>query len=157
MAAGTTPGTRRRTVATRKDMAETMRLALEEGLTQDQIAARQGITQGAVSKRINKLLAEHSYSGAEEWRKMDGLRLEHERAEIKAIIRRQADDEMKLKGYDRLLRYSDRLAKLYGADLPVKVDMTVTEVSEAERELQEIINEARAKTAAEEARIRSGA
>jgi hypothetical protein len=44
-------------------------------------------------------------------------------------------------------------AKLMGLNLPVKVDVNVTEVTEAERELQEIINEAKAKEAAREADV----
>lgn len=41
-------------------------------------------------------------------------------------------------------------AKLEGAIAPVRVDMQVTEVTEAELELQEFLNEAKAKTAAAE-------
>jgi transposase len=44
-------------------------------------------------------------------------------------------------------------AKLTGAIRPVKIDVMHTAVTEAERELQEMINEARARTAAEEAAV----
>jgi hypothetical protein len=44
-------------------------------------------------------------------------------------------------------------ARLEGAIMPVRVDMHVTAVTEAEQELQEMLNEARAKTAAEEADV----
>ncbi len=41
-------------------------------------------------------------------------------------------------------------AKLMGLNMPVKVDVAVTELSAAEQELQEMINEARAKAANDE-------
>jgi hypothetical protein len=44
-------------------------------------------------------------------------------------------------------------ARLMGLNMPVRVDVQVTEVTEAERELQEIIREAQARTAAQEADV----
>lgn len=44
-------------------------------------------------------------------------------------------------------------ARLMGAIAPVKVDVQVTELTAAEQELQEMINEAKAKTAADEAAV----
>jgi hypothetical protein len=40
-----------------------------------------------------------------------------------------------------------------GAIAPVRVDVQVTELTAAEQELQEMINEAKAKTAADEAAV----
>jgi hypothetical protein len=44
-------------------------------------------------------------------------------------------------------------AKLMGLNMPVRLDVQVTELTEAERELQEIVREAQAKAAADEARV----
>jgi transcriptional regulator with XRE-family HTH domain len=44
-------------------------------------------------------------------------------------------------------------ARLMGLNAPVRVDLQVTELTEAERELQEMVNEAKAKTAADEAAV----
>lgn len=44
-------------------------------------------------------------------------------------------------------------ARLMGAIAPVRVDLQVTELSAAEQELQEMINEAKARTAADEAAV----
>ena len=48
---------------------------------------------------------------------------------------------------------SNSHARLLGLNMPVKVDVQVTELTEAERELQEMINEAAAKTARLEADV----
>lgn len=44
-------------------------------------------------------------------------------------------------------------ARLMGLNAPVRVDLQVTELTAAEQELQEMINEAKAKTAADEAAV----
>lgn len=51
---------------------------------------------------------------------------------------------------DALLRVSERRAKLNGLDAPIKVEATVTEVSQADIALQEMVAEAKAKWAAAE-------
>lgn len=58
--------------------------------------------------------------------------------------------------FDALLRVesiTNSKARLEGAIMPVRVDLQVNEVSAAERELQEMINEAKARTAADEAAV----
>jgi len=122
-------------------------------MTQSEIAERLGVQQPAVSKMIAKALAERTHPLVDEWRRMEGQRLEDERAAVAELIARAPDDDLKLKGYDRLLRYSDRLSKLYGADLPVKVEVSAPE---AESRWQAELAENRAIVAAAEARIRAG-
>lgn len=51
--------------------------------------------------------------------------------------------------------WAERLAKTTGADAPLKVDATVTEMSQQDLELQEMIREARAKVAAEEEQLKA--
>ena len=53
-----------------------------------------------------------------------------------------------------MLRYSERLAKLYGADKPVKVEVSGTVETEFDREMKEL-SELQAHVAGEEQRIKA--
>lgn len=156
MALGATAGTRKATADSKADRAETLRLYLEEKLTYAEITQIPGQpkTAGAVSKRISKALAERVHPMIDEWRSMEAARLEDERAAVAGLIARAGDDELKLKGYDRLIRYSDRLAKLLGADLPVKVEVSGVVESPMEAEHRAMIEEARREVAAREAALK---
>ncbi len=151
-----TAGTKKTTPEDRLQRAEALRLKLEEGLTQGEIAERLGVQQPAVSKMIAKALAERTHPLVDQWRAMEGERLEAERDAIAELIATQPDFELKVKGYDRLLRYSDRLSKLYGADLPVKVEVSASSDTEAEKKWAAELAENRAIVAAAEARIKAG-
>ncbi|MFJ8995591.1 hypothetical protein ACIRQH_34950 [Streptomyces sp. NPDC102279] len=74
------------------------------------------------------------------------------------------DDAPVLQATDRLLkieearrRNGERRAKLTGIEAAVKVDATVHQVTQQDLELQEMLRDARAKTALEEQQIRDGA
>jgi hypothetical protein len=67
------------------------------------------------------------------------------------------DDGPKLSAIDRLLRIRESYRKLFGADQAIKVDATVHEVTQQDIELAELIHEAQAKNATEEARIKGEA
>lgn len=73
------------------------------------------------------------------------------------------DDGPVLQAIDRLVKIEDarrrngeRRAKLTGIEAAVKVDATVHEVSQEDIELAELIREAQARNAAQEARIKDG-
>jgi hypothetical protein len=67
------------------------------------------------------------------------------------------DDRKILGAVDRLVRISESRRKLCGLDAPVKVaaDVTVTETTQEDLELQELLQEAKAKAAASAERIRA--
>lgn len=67
------------------------------------------------------------------------------------------DDKKILGAIDRLVRISESRRKLLGLDAPVKVtgDLTVTETTQADLELQEIIREAKVRAAAAVDKIRA--
>lgn len=74
------------------------------------------------------------------------------------------DDEFVLKcidrlyaANDRLLRIQDRRAKLLGLDAPTQVQATVTEITQADIGLAELIAEAKARNAVVEAELRERA
>jgi hypothetical protein len=74
------------------------------------------------------------------------------------------DDTFILQAVDRLNRIeesrrrtSESIRRLLGLDMPVKVDATVTETTQVDIELAELVREAKAKNAAEEAAIKGEA
>lgn len=151
---GVRPRTRRSDVGKVDEQEKSLELYLA-GYSQMQIADQMGVSQTTVYHRLQEAAKRRTDPLVDEWRRTEGARLEFERGEIRKIARDQSDPELKLKAYDRVLRYSDRLAKLYGADLPVKTEVTVVEITEAERELQEILNEAAAAQANKEQELLS--
>jgi hypothetical protein len=66
------------------------------------------------------------------------------------IHRETLDRKLQLDALGRLESLVRSKAQLLGLNAPVRHDVTLSAVTEAERELQEIINEAKAKTAAQE-------
>jgi hypothetical protein len=73
------------------------------------------------------------------------------------------DDTFVLQAVDRLTRIeeqrrkvSESIRRLLGADMPVKVDATVTETTQQDVELQEMLRDAKAKMQLEEQRIVDG-
>jgi hypothetical protein len=56
----------------------------------------------------------------------------------------ESNGELALKAIDRLVRIQDRRSKFEGLDMPQRVDHTVTEVTQADLELRDMINEAKA-------------
>lgn len=67
------------------------------------------------------------------------------------------DDKKILGAVDRLVRISESRRKLVGLDAPVKVqgDLTVTETTQEDLELQELLREAKARAAASADKIRA--
>jgi DNA-binding transcriptional MerR regulator len=66
------------------------------------------------------------------------------------------DDGPKLAAIDRLVKIRESYRRLFGLDQPVKVDATVHQVTQQDLELQEMLREAKARTAAEEQQILDG-
>ncbi|MDQ0758707.1 hypothetical protein [Streptomyces canus] len=66
------------------------------------------------------------------------------------------DDGPKMQAIQLALRVRESYRKLHGLDQPAKIDATVHEVTQQDLELQEMLREAKAKTAAEEQEIRAG-
>ncbi|GIH26044.1 hypothetical protein Aph01nite_43540 [Acrocarpospora phusangensis] len=60
----------------------------------------------------------------------------------------------KLAAIDRLVRISERRSRLLGLDAVIKADVTVTPVDPTDLALMQLVTEARAKTAVEEARLK---
>jgi DNA-binding transcriptional MerR regulator len=74
-------------------------------------------------------------------------------AEAWRIVMAYRGTELALKALDRVLAATRHKALAMGANMPVRVDHTVELVSETERELQEMLREAGARQAREQADV----
>jgi len=136
------------------------------------IAADMGLSVSTVHDRVNDYAAGRLDPLADQYRqveldRLDGLAVkayevlarDHVVAQQGRIVR---DDEGKpllddgpvLQAIDRLVKISERRAKLLGLDAAVKVDAQVHQVDPADIELAQMVSEAKAKQAAEEARLK---
>lgn len=71
-----------------------------------------------------------------------------------AILKDEDDPDVRLKAMDRMLKIGERRSKLLGLDAPQRVDATVTETTQADLELDEMVREAKARNALKEQELR---
>lgn len=108
--------------------AQIFRLKLQ-GLTVRQIATAVSLPKSTVDDRISKAIAELVNPLAEEARAIERARLDALRIEANAVLSKaRADDdhELRLKAIDRLLRVSERAAKLDGLDASKPMEITLS-------------------------------
>jgi hypothetical protein len=65
------------------------------------------------------------------------------------------DHDPVLRAIDRIVKVSESLRRLDGLDQPVKVDATITEVTQQDVELREMVNEFRARNSTTEQQLRA--
>jgi hypothetical protein len=82
-----------------------------------------------------------------------GAELEAAKHEAWKIFMAFDHPKIKLDALTRVESLLGNQATLYGAKMPVRVDLTITEVTEAERELQELIREAQARVSGSRAQV----
>lgn len=143
---------RERTTVHNAEVTDKERQALElrkAGATFDAIARQLGFADPsgahrAVSRAIERIPAQ----AVNEFRAVDVERLDRL---FLAVWQPALGGD--LKALDRALRILDQRAKLLGLNTTVKaeMDVTVTERSQVDIELQELLNEVRARNAAQEA------
>ena len=113
------------------------------------IAELMGISRSTVQRRQDAGIAQLPVQNAEQLRKVELARLDSYLAALDDRVR--AGDPASVQA---ALRVSDRRAKLLGLDAPVELHATVTELTEAEAELQQMLREARVAVAMEEDALR---
>ncbi|MFC5947062.1 hypothetical protein ACFQH9_02065 [Pseudonocardia lutea] len=127
-----------------------------QNISQREIAKQFGVSQATVQRRIAEWCAKVIVPKVEEYRAIENAKLDEICNVAGAIARNpEADPELRLKALDRLTRAADRRAKLNGLDAPVKADVTVHEVTQQDLELQEMLREAEAANAAQEAALKA--
>lgn len=155
MPGGAGPSTKNEPVSEAEQIEECCRLSAL-GLTQREIGRRVGISQTTVHDRIKKGYLQIIVPAVTELRKIEADKLQQQEQIAASIANDEtADPELRLKALDRLGRISARRAALFGLDSPVKVEATVTHLSEAEQELQAILAQADRDNKAREASLRA--
>lgn len=117
--------------------ARIFRLKLQ-GLTVRQIADAVGCSKSTVDDRITRAIGELVNPLAEEARALEHARLDGLRMEANAVLsraRQAGDDDLRLKAIDRLLKVSERAAKLDGLDAREPLEIVLKQRIELESEV----------------------
>jgi len=123
------------------------------GMTLRQVGEKWGISHQTVHNWCGGDLKNRKSADVAEKRAHAAQQLAVARGEAWKIYRAAKDRGLTKVMDNALIRIESitmAMAKLEGAIAPVRVDLTVTELTAAEQELQEMLNEAAAKAAAEE-------
>lgn len=120
-----------------------------KGMTLRQIAEVVGVSIQIVSKDVKLMLMENLADvDIPRLRAMEEARLDKVLVVAMEIAeKKSADPELRLKAVDRVVRVSTQRATLLGLNSPVRHDVTVTERTQADVELEELINEAKVRNA----------
>lgn len=158
--------------AAQREQAYDLRL---RGRTLRQIGGDMGISRTTVHDLLREEIAERLDPLKDQYLQYEMDRLDHMQQAVLAVLDNPGkvvtgvtadgrhwsalvmDDSKVLGAVDRLVRISESRRKLCGLDAPVKVqaDVQVTETTQEDLELQELLREAKAKAAASAERIRA--
>ncbi len=124
-----------------------------QGLTVRQIATQIGMPRSTVQNRLDSEITGRVLPVADEVRLLEVDRLDAWLARLENRLE-QGEDPVRV--VPVLLKVQERRARLLGLDAPERADVTVHQVDAEDIELRELIDEARAKQAAEEAELQRG-
>jgi DNA-binding Lrp family transcriptional regulator len=118
-----------------------------QGMQLREIAQKVGVSAMVVGQDIKKLINDQlSPDDVQAARALEEARLDKLLGIALGVAENlKADPELRLKAIDRVVRISNQRATLLGLNMPTRVDMTVTERTQQDIELQELINEAQAR------------
>lgn len=120
------------------------------GMSIREIAERTGISKSTVHDRIQAEISSRVTPLAEEVRKMELDRLD---GWLERLNEQIARGIQVARNVEVAVRVSERRAKLLGIDAPEKVEATVTEVTQQDVALAELISEAQAAAAVAEQKL----
>ena len=123
------------------------------GMSIDGIAAATGIPRSTVSDRIQSHIKLQIQPLADELRAIEVARLDRYLEKLDAQIQ---EDRAVARNTEVAVKVAERRAKLLGIDAPEKVEAIVTQVTQEDIALAELIREAQAAAAVAESRLRSG-
>lgn len=131
---------------------ETAFTLLLSGMTANAVAARLGRDPRTIRRWVDEEIQSRIAPKVEKLRAVGNARLDKYR-EWAWNVAENATGELRLKAIDRLLQIDRRWAALNGTDSPVRVEATVTEQSETDREFAELMRELQARNAVVEGQI----
>jgi hypothetical protein len=150
-------GPRTRTVGNKVETAEQSRRCYElklAGWSHDKIADELKISHGTVQNRINAHLAVRVQPLADELRAVIVDRLDLCIEKLHNQIQYDEQGGRLARNIEVLVKVEERRAKLLGVDAPERVEATVTEVTQEDIALAELVREAQAAAAVAEAQLR---
>ncbi len=133
-----------------EEQAECYRLKLK-GQSVRQIARATSLGVGTVQNRLSAHIADLVLPLAEEVRKVELDRLDSWLARLEERLDAGEDP---VRVVPVAIKVAERRARMLGTDAPERADVTVHEVTPQDVELMELISEARASQAVDEAGIR---
>lgn len=142
--------TRANSAKVAEEQAECYRLKLK-ALSVRQIARETGLSVGTVHNRLNAHIAELVLPLADEVRKVELDRLDTWLARLEERLDAGEDP---VRVVPVAIKVAERRARMLGTDAPERADVTVHEVTQQDIELMELLAEARASQAVDEAGIR---
>lgn len=150
-------GPRTHNMANPAEVAEQARECYElklAGWSHDRIAEKLGVSYGTVHNRIKAHIEVRVQPLADELRAVMVDRLDMCIARLHEQI--QDDDQAGrlARNIEVLVKVEERRAKLLGVDAPERVEAIVTEVTQEDVALAELVAEARAASAVQEAQVR---
>lgn len=116
------------------------------------ISKATGIARSTVHDRIQSEISARVLPLADEVRKMELDRLDRWLAKLDAQI---AKDQSVARNVEVAVRVSERRAKLLGLDAPERVEATITEVTQEDIALAELVAEAQMQAATAEQALRA--
>lgn len=150
---GAVPQARTSAAEIAEQQAECYRLQLE-GLSVREIAKRVGLSHGTVQNRISAHASNVVQPLAEQVRQRHLDQIRDWLARLNAQL--QTAPKTTPRCIEVGVRLLEREAKLLGIDAPERAEIAVTEVTQEDLALAELVREAAAKAAAEEQQIREG-
>lgn len=130
---------------------EAVRLRVS-GIGYREIGVALGISGNTAYDDVKTELQAQAVEAATELRALEYGRLSKAYEKAMGILD-ESSGELALKAVDRVERLSRSMRVLFGLDVPVRIDVTHHELSQQDLELQELLNEADARNAAELAKI----
>lgn len=127
----------------REEAAFALRL---QGHTYAAIGRQMGCSATNVRQWIDSEIERRIGPAVEKLREFEAARLDELTVRAWEVMLNNAG-EMRLKAIDRLLQIARRRAALLGLDSPVRVDAVISQMSEQDIALAEMVNEARAANA----------
>lgn len=143
-----------------KDIAAGLEVSISaahEAIERAMTASREAkVEAGARARAVQRARLERAHEAA-----MAVLEAEHITVSNGRVVTLDgvpvADYDPILRTIDRVVRISESLRRLDGLDQPVKVDTTVTQVTQQDTELQELVNEFKARNSVIEQQLRADA
>jgi predicted transcriptional regulator len=153
-------GSRTYTASNKAEVAEQARRCYElklAGWSHDRIAEELGISHGTVQNRIDAHIAVRVNPLADQLRAEMVARFAKRLAKLDAQIEDDEHAHRLARNIEVATKVEERWAKLLGVDAPERIEATVTEVTQEDVALAELVAEARAASAVAEAQLRGGA